>query len=68
MSGNFLCRKRLSLFAVSYSLYNHCWEKERNMKEPQECRVVIGLADITGFAKACENKPDIETFEMLNKF
>ena len=38
------------------------------MKEPQECMVVIGLADITGFAKACENKPDIETFEMLNKF
>jgi adenylate cyclase len=38
------------------------------MNEPQESRMVIGLADITGFASACQNKTDIDTFNMLNQF
>ncbi len=37
------------------------------MTAPQESRMVVGLADIAGFAKACESKSDVETFEMLNQ-
>ena len=35
------------------------------MTEPKECRMVVAIADITGFAKACESKSDLETFSML---
>jgi class 3 adenylate cyclase len=30
--------------------------------------MVVGLADIAGFAKACKGKSDLETFSMLNTF
>jgi adenylate cyclase len=30
--------------------------------------MVVGLADIAGFAKACKSKSDLETFSMLNTF
>ena len=38
------------------------------MNEPTECRMVVATADIAGFAKASENKTDLDQFNMLNEF
>lgn len=38
------------------------------MDRPKQCRMVVGLIDIAGFAKACELKSDLEIFNKLNEF
>jgi class 3 adenylate cyclase len=38
------------------------------MNQPQECTLIVAMVDIAGFAKACEGKPDMDIFRMLNKF
>lgn len=38
------------------------------MTIPKQDTVIVGLADITGFAKACRHKPDLEVFHTLNTF
>ena len=38
------------------------------MKRPIESEMVLAVADVSGFAKACRGKSDVETFEMLDHF
>jgi len=38
------------------------------MTEPKQCKMIVGLIDINGFAKACERKSDLDMFNMLNDF
>ena len=38
------------------------------MKTPTESVMVLAVADIAGFARACRGKSDAETFAMLDRF
>ncbi len=60
--------KKLLFTSLIQAGYVNPWEQEENMTEPKECRMVVGIADIAGFAKACESKTDLETFTMLATF
>jgi adenylate cyclase len=38
------------------------------MNGPEQKTLVIALADVAGFAKACQGRSDLETFQMLDRF
>jgi len=47
--------------------------EKRNMDDdriskPTEHRMVVAMADIAGFYKACQEKSDLDTFQMLDKY
>ena len=42
--------------------------KGKAMKQPTEAEMLLAVADIAGFAKACRGKSDRETFDMLDRF
>jgi class 3 adenylate cyclase len=38
------------------------------MKEPVQQTLIIAMADVAGFAKACWGRSDLEVFRMLDRF
>ena len=40
----------------------------QEISEPTECRLVVARMDITGFAKACKGKPEMDIFNTLDQY